>query len=462
MNILMNQRKTLGTLAMVFVGVFIYAIVAMVVSRELVIPRMVPSINGNIAGDPQYYHSLALKKVEEIKALGIKEFELRPEGQGPAGIASLLYLIWENPYSVVLVNAILHALSVVMMTMILMQWFSLRTSIIGTLPLAISPNMIVWFSQINKDTFALVGALLFTYGLLRLVSVKEKSLLSYGGLLSLLITVTGILLTWIVRPYVNQILLPITGLILVITLSLRARRGIDGGKWTSLAVYGAFILACLGLLGHGAASDATLEGFNNSDSQGPVEGPVKAQAVVAKCFASIEEKNWRNQRFFPDFVNKSLKSMMGQRCLMFTLLETQTNATTKYSFVDTNKFPGGSEEALAYLPHAALLGVFSPWPDRWGYAFYKKPSVFYTVTPIEAILLYIGFASLVVWLVLNKAWSVSIPIALCTTVMTIYGMATPFIGALYRYRYPWWILLICFGIAAFLTLMGKLRSNLRA
>jgi hypothetical protein len=36
--------------------------------------------------------------------------------------------------------------------------------------------------------------------------------------------------------------------------------------------------------------------------------------------------------------------------------------------------------------------------------------------------------------------------------MTVYGAATPFIGALYRYRYPLWMLLICMGIAALLTL----------
>ena len=93
-----NQRKEPRTLAILFLGVFIYAIVAMAVSREVVIPRMMEeSTSGHIAGDPLYYHSLAVKKAEEIRAAGITEFELRPEGQAPAGVASLLCLILGNP-----------------------------------------------------------------------------------------------------------------------------------------------------------------------------------------------------------------------------------------------------------------------------------------------------------------------------------------------------------------------------
>lgn len=445
MGCFVNHRKEPRTLAILFLGVFIYAIVAMAVSREVVIPRMMEeSTSGHIAGDPLYYHSLALKKAAEIRAAGITEFELRPEGQGPAGVASLLYLIWENPYGVVLLNAFLHGLSAAVMMKILMQWFPRRTSIIATLPLAISPYMIVWFSQINKDTFALAGTLLFIYGLLKILGAEGKSLLRSDGLLLLLITVTGLLLIWIVRPYVNQILLPITGLILMIALSLRVWRGFYSGQWIGFAIYGAIVLACLGLLGKGAASDAILDNFDRIKWQSQAE----SQTVAAKCFVSIDQMNWRNEKFFPDFVNRKLAAMVGQRCLMFTILETHTNATTNYSFVEADKFPGGSVEALAYFPRAALHGVFSPWMDRWGYIFTNRPSAFYTIVPLEAAMLYFGLISLSVWLVRSNAWSALTPIALSVTVMTIYGLATPFIGALYRYRYPWWIMLICFGVAA--------------
>lgn len=444
-----SRRESVSILARLFVVVFVFAIVAMGVSRGLLIPRMSSSsISGHMAGDPQYYHSLALKKANEIRQRGIGEFELRPEGQGPAGITSLLYLAGESPYGVVFLNAAFHALAVVVMALILMRWFPCRISIIATLPLAISPLMIVWFSQINKDTFAVAGALLFTWGLLKLVSTKSK-LTVRDSLIALLVILAGTILIWVVRPYVNQMLLPITVLILAVVFLFRAKRRSDKAELALLGVSAGLVLACLGLLGKGAASGATLEFLEDFQIR------TERESVWAKCFSTIDEKHWRNAQFLPDFVDAKLKAMMGQRCLTFTLLETQDNIATRQSIIDADTFPGGSAEALGYVPRAVLLGVFSPWPDRWGYVFSNGPSVFYTVAPVEAAMLYAGIGSLLFWGARNKAWSLLIPIGLCVAVMAAYAMATPFLGALYRYRYPWWMLLICMGVAAMLVALGS-------
>jgi len=450
-----NQRGDLRALAIWLLVVFIYAIIAMAVAREILIPYMfTSSLNGNIEGDPQYYNLLALKKAAEIKAQGLMAFELRPAGQGPAGIASLGYLLGVSPYYIVLLNSLLHALSTVLMALILRSWFSLRISIIASLPLAISPYTIFWFSQPNKDSFVLAGTLFFTYGLLKLAGTEWKLLSRNGMLLSLLSIATGILLIWIMRPYVNQILLPISGLILVSILLARVRRGVDSHGCFGFAMCGALVLACLGLLGNGGSSGETLESFDHFQWSKQAEKQAEKQAIAAKCFANVDERNWHDERFLPDIVNKKLKSLMGQRCLIFTILETQDNVTTRYSIIDTDRLPSGSAEALAYLPRAALLGVFSPWIDRWGYAFGQKPSAFYVISPIEAAILYVGLVSLCVWLFLSRSWIALIPIAICVFVMTIYGAATPFLGALYRYRYPWWMLLICLGAAALLDMLG--------
>jgi hypothetical protein len=104
-----------------FICAFVYALFAMIVSRELIIPHMVGSNDGHISGDPQYYHQLALSKSIEIRTEGIFAFELRPAGQGPAGIASLIYLISENPYGVIFLNAFLHGISAVLILLILLQ-----------------------------------------------------------------------------------------------------------------------------------------------------------------------------------------------------------------------------------------------------------------------------------------------------------------------------------------------------
>lgn len=163
-----DRRESIRILVRLFVVVFVITVATMSVSRELLIPLMSTSaVDGDMAGDPQYYRSLALKKASEIRQGGLGQFELRPEGQGPAGIASLLFLVGESPYGVVGLNAALHAISVVVMALILMRWFPRRVSVIATVPLAISPLMVAWFSQINKDSYVTAGVLLFTLGLLR-------------------------------------------------------------------------------------------------------------------------------------------------------------------------------------------------------------------------------------------------------------------------------------------------------
>lgn len=432
--------------------VFFYALLSMTVAREFVIPNLATSSNGHLEGDPQYYNFLALQKVQDINRNGLTRLEVRPAGQGPAGVASALYLLWENPYVVVLLNAALHALSFVVMVMILREWFPLKTSIIGALPLALSPYMMFWFSQINKDTFALTGALLFTLGLLRLALRKNLSLTS--TLPFLLTAVSGSVLLWLVRPYLNQLLLPITAAILTAALLIQIQQRVRSRELVGFLICSLLLCASLGMLGRGAASDATLDSFDNfipSD-------PVNSQTVSARCNAMIEKDKWLDEPLLPGFVNRKLKSIAGQRCNVFTVLDSQTNATALRAVVDQDRLLDGSLKTLGYLPRAALLGIFAPWPTDWGSIFSSPFSVFYTITSIEASMMYAGLAALAVWIFRSRRRGIFIPLALAASVMTVYGMATPFLGALYRYRFPWWMLTICMGLAALIEICGRNRK----
>lgn len=453
----MKQKKML--LGWLFASTFFYALMAMIISRELIIPHFFSeAMGGNIPGDPSYYHFLATEQVQTIREVGFSEFVLRPNGQGIAGVASLAYLLYESPYSVVVVNAFLHAVSTIMMMLILWKWFPARRTLVAVVPLAISPYMMVWFSQLNKDSLTLTGVLLFMYGLIQFVTLGNKSLLRCG-FRSFLLMFSGILCLWVNRPYLNQILLPLVAFVLTLTLLLRtigSYRPLGRAK-KIFFIYGLTIIFCLGVLGKGAASDNTIDSFYSysAKSETSTKSDTKKITITAACLEKIDIRTWKNAGFLPDVMNDRLKEVMAQRCLIFTLLETQHNPTTLSSIVDYDKLPSGSLEALSYLPRAFLLGVFSPWPDNWGFVFSKGTSVFYTIVPLEALLLYAGFVSLGIWLWRNKEWTILIPIGMSVGVMTVYAMATPFIGALYRYRYPWWMLLICLGVSAFMELTKR-------
>src|SRR5690606_13481867 len=125
-----NKYKAL---LLIFILVFIYALCAMIFIREIAVPYIYPfSVNGHLPGDAQYYNSLALKQLDAIDHLGMAAFQLRPEGQGAAGIASIIYLIHTSTFGIVLINSLLHAVSTLILALILMQYFSRRISIIST------------------------------------------------------------------------------------------------------------------------------------------------------------------------------------------------------------------------------------------------------------------------------------------------------------------------------------------
>lgn len=451
----MSQRGDLRALAIWFLVVFAYAITAMVFVREIAIPNIYPiSIGGHLPGDSQDYNTLALKKAAEIKAMGLVAFELRPNGQGPAGLTSLLYLLVKSPYIVVFVNGLLHAFSAVVMVLIIRCWFPLRISIIATIPLAISPYMILWFSQLNKDSYSVLGVLLFVYGLIRLV-LQDKTLQSVAN--NVAIVVSGVFLIWSMRPYINLMLVPITTVILLIALVWHFRNKSTFADCFRFVAGVATVLLCLILLSRGAASDSTLDSFLVYEV--PSVAKSEVPSVAKECLAKIDSKHWLDEPLLPNYINNKLQAMMGQRCLIFTMLETHSNQTTLHSIVDSNVLPGGSREALRYLPRAGLLGVFSPWPDRWLYSLNQQPSIFYTITSIEAVIMYLGIIGIIIFLIHGKAWLLTIPISLAFMMMIIYGMANPFIGVLYRYRYPWWMIILCLGLAALIALAEDWRRK---
>ena len=114
-----------------------------------------------------------------------------------------------------------------------------------------------------------------------------------------------------------------------------------------------------------------------------------------------------------------------------------------------------SLEAIYYIPTAFFYGVLSP--NFWELRSIIEPkfSIFYLFSILESYLMYAGLAGLFLWVLRYRQFSVLVPILCSLSVMTIFAIATPFLGALYRYRYSWWILLIGLGLAALSELRNR-------
>ncbi|MDB5798484.1 MAG: hypothetical protein JWP36_2386 [Paucimonas sp.] len=478
-------------LVLFFLTVFLYALGGMSFSRHMISVRGASSQvgDGNLAGDPAYYNRLALKKAAEMRRDGISRFELRPSGQAPAGMASALYLFWQNPLAFVTLNALMHALSAVFLVLILRNFFPAGISLVAALPLAISPYLLPWFSQLNKESLTLLGSLIYLYGLLRVVgNLSDRRFTWLGGVLFAML---GVVALWTVRPYLNQILLPAT----IVVLGAFAIFNVRGQRnWAVLIAAAIPIVFCLAFLGKGAVSDQTLDKLqrykeNDEDLKATIvqDVPVARRAsigapatagsveqahqsigsrtggkandpeqVLNRCAESVDVSKWGDASFLPASVNGRLRAMMILRCGMFRELKVATDPATIFSFFDQDRYPSSSVETLGYLPRAAMYGLFAPWADRWGYVLTHQRSTFYTIVPLETFLFYVCLIALFIHVWQQKDGRLVIPLGLAVCVITVYGLTSPFIGALYRYRYPWWMLLLSLGLASAITIVSPL------
>ena len=119
-----------------------------------------------------------------------------------------------------------------------------------------------------------------------------------------------------------------------------------------------------------------------------------------------------------------------------------SNIDTHYQITDLKGL-------LIYLPRAALVGFFAPFPDMW---FVKgnigvSPRV---LSGVEALLMYaVSVMALIgVWQARRKpaTWYL---VAVAGISLTTLGVVVTNIGALFRMRYAYWMILIVLGAGGF-------------
>ena len=181
-----------------------------------------------------------------------------------------------------------------------------------------------------------------------------------------------------------------------------------------------------------------------------VKPPAEPLGVI--CYRKLEPANWRPVDWLPESINSRLKALASVRCHNHELHDVHDNPTTKQSIADTDVAIQGVDDMIAYAPRALQLGFFGPLPSQWPSGTFLS-SFFFTTVPVMMVLFYIGFVVTAFWIVKTKAWLV-LPIFMISTVpLWIYGISTSFLGALFRYRYPMWIVLFCICTAGLLTVL---------
>lgn len=462
---------------LILICIFAYSFIVFYLLRELILPRITTDIyEGNLFGDPLQYHNIALSLSEQIRIHGFQFWQLHPNGQGPAGIMSLVYVFTKSSLSIVTINAILHSIAGTTLITLLRKWFGTGTSIVSASVFVISPYQMHWFSQINKDSYLASGIMLFVFGAYYMVQnfysrKRYRSLLKYFGYSSI-----GILLIYVARPFVVSILqyFSILFLLLIfmytIICTIYSKKNVSSNTTKNNSISFSIIMIyilCLTPLTEGATSDSTISDFENSIKEFSISDKnyiyqnLVDYPMVSECLNETMQE-WKDSYVFPNTIDVKVEALLLNRCL-FYILKYEKNTIVSNSVQEAKIELRSTKDVLMYIPKAIIIGLFSPLPQKWFSRYETKISIFYTVVSMEMILFYLSFASLFVWLIFFcKSPAIYIIIALCVCIIGIYGIAVPFVGALYRYRYPFWVIIQSFGICSMIQLVKKSHERYNA
>jgi hypothetical protein len=356
-----------------------------------------------------------------------------------------------------------------------------------------------WYSQWLADGWFILGNLLFLYGWLGLGRFEAWTRDMLGLLRSAAWITSGVWLGWIARPYSSILMAAISVVFaLLLTAFFVARTRASGIVWHQAALG---VLVCWTMVGvvtmvasrpepvewltsfepdplqplgpappttvaavESAATDAGLAvgetaASPSSRARALIDQVPHVPAYIADAIRPTRTgtQYWRHIGWLPNALNQRLYSLANYRDKFRRnyVEDNETNIDMDVGFED-------GIELLAYVPRAAMIGLFAPFPNRWmDDATRKGGTLMRRVAAFEMILLYIALA-LVPYTVWHWRKRIGTYLILlhCLIQVAIFSLIISNVGALYRFRYGFVMTLAALGLAGAFTRMCDRGSRL--
>jgi len=482
---------------------FFTAVVALLL-QVIVLPYLLPAMhagNGLLLGtDAVGFHKIAVELAEQIRISGWSAWELRPEGQAPAGIAAVLYVIFSpSPLVMIPVNAALRAIAgLVLMRIALYLTGNLRMAFLSALLFVVFPSAMMWYGQIHKDGFYLAGLYLCLFGwvLLARLETWDKKLPYLAAVL--LCWIAGAILAGSVRLYAFQQLQGIGYIFALLLGVLFIIRGIKKRlPWKQCLI--AVSLLCLmpyvlrfapvevrisaSTLGRDAGKVSAHDTDRDSAQGGGAQDITQSRAQASRTGGHnkivrdsaekekpgtvdpeaswlakvVARENWKKTSWLPGFIENNFFRIGVLREGYLTTPDYKTAG----SMIDTQVHLYGFNDFLDYLPRAMQIGFAAPFPVHWlDRGASPGGTVMRRIAGVEMLLAYLTlvFIPFAVWRWKNRV-EMWIPLVFGMVFVLIYAYATPNLGSLYRLRYGFLMLLVSLGAAGGLSAWHLVRQR---
>lgn len=413
----------------------------------LIIPNLFPILSdedGLLYGiDSIQFHNVAVEQANRIKEFGWSEWELKPRGWAPSGIASAIYsLIIPKPWVLLPLNSFLHAFAATLLTIIIFNFIhDKKNAIISTLPFLFFPSCYLWVAQIHKDSLFIAGIMLSIFSIDYFASMAQKLNFKLNKSIHYaIISILGSIIVWVVRPYALDVILFYQVVFsLVMIVFLYKDYIIHKNIKTDILIL-VILITVLLLLKIGTAFKYSEEQENTKTNP-----------------SLIEPLNWEWKDYIPDLIEKKLyqiskvrKKYIQNYYYSGTLVDENYNITNIYDF-------------LKYTPRAIQIGLFSPFPLYWFDKGYKEAGeamrLFsaFEMCIVYICLMFFFLCSIAIWKKNIQFWAI---IIFCIGFIAIYTFSIPNIGTLYRMRFSFLQTLMALGLAGFFVCIKHQRNKL--
>lgn len=460
-----NQLVSLN-LPSIWILTFLFTASMALFFQLVVLPLWLPGLHaGNgllVGGDWIGFSRIASDLVETMAREGWSAWKLRPERQSPAGVAAIFYFLFGvHPWTLVPMNAAVHATTVVLMVCIMRTFFSdIRQALLCVLPFILFPTSLMWYSQIHKDGVFFLGIILNLYGWVLLSCIKTWEGISSKTFLPVLYIFIGCFVIWVMRPYGVKMMQGIGCIFVIILVPYFVTQALRGKFLFRQASFAILVIISLPM---------SIDIFNQKDQGGGVELVTQEmlavdQAVLPHNFADSTKSNyqflikaqntkkeleWKHSDWLPPFLDNLF--------LTISIVRSGYAATIGASNVDSSVRLRSSPEFLYYLPRALQISFTMPIPRFWhgqGNGMILKKVAMVEMLLVYILLFFLAYA-LFHW---NKKIEIWLIFIFCIIFILLYTYITPNIGSLHRTRHGFLMVLLALGIAGVINFWQR-KSN---
>jgi hypothetical protein len=423
-----------------WLAVFVYTIVAGVFVQFVLLPHVFPSWHdgyGLLKGvDGWNFHRVALHLAQAIDQHGWSQWTLEPQGQLVSGIAAIFYvLIYPAPWSVLPINALLNATSCVCLYLLLARLTEDRlVGIIAAAPFMLFPSNFLWNTQFHNENYAVPGVVFILFGWI-LVSgqnTARRALSAWQTAGAVALIAIGSILLGLVRHY---ILTAITALFLAAAIALAVvwlLQRIESREYLTRMMIVLAACASMVLVVQVLAEPEESLASSNSTKVGPKE---------------TKASKWSRTIWLPSVVDFQLSEIArARRQFVRTSAPGDTGIDLDVAFRNAG-------DVLAYSPRALQIGFLSPFPSLWFSESEKSAgTAMRAVSAFEMSFVFLALAGLPIFVWQRRRQpAVWVILSVCVGMLAIYAMSVPNVGALYRFRYPYLMPLVCLGLAGWIS-----------